>query len=119
MIYELTEPQYNKILRFWKYIDAIEKQINKHKKTINEYLGYDNSYDNSIIWNSHDVIRAENELLEQDEIFVHSSELLSKLNYYNSEYEKYINSIGFELGDRSQSETLFQLLNMGIIIDDY
>lgn len=119
MIYELTEPQYNKIVRFWKYIDAIEKQLNKHKKTINEYLGYTNLYKNEINWNSYDVIAAENELLEQDEISVHSSELLSKLNYYNSEYEKYINSIGFELCDHSQSETLFQLLNMGIIIDDY
>ena len=119
MIYELTEQQYNKIVRFWKYIDNIEKQLNKHMKTINEYLGYNNSYDNSINWNSHDVMRAENELLEQDEIYIHSSELLSKLDYYNCEYEKYINSIGFELGDHSQSETLFQLLNMGIIIDDY
>lgn len=116
MIYELTEQQYNKIVRFWKYIDHIEKQLNKHKKIIHEYLGYN---DNSINWNSQDVMRAENDLFEQDEITIHSSELLSKLNYYNSEYEKYIQSIGFKLGDYSQSETLFQLLNFGIIIDDY
>lgn len=119
MIYELTEPQYNKIVRFWKYINAIEEQLHNHKKTIYAYLGYTNLYNNEINWNSHDVMRAENDLLEQDEISVHSSELLSKLDYYNNEYEKYINSIGFELGDRLQSETLFQLLNMGIAIDDY
>ena len=116
MIYELTEQQYNKIVRFWKYIDNIEKQLNNHMKTINEYLGYN---DNIINWNSRDVMSAENDLLEQDEISIHSSILLSKLDYYNCEYEKYINSIGFEFGDHSQSEPLFQLLNMGIVIDDY
>ena len=37
------------------------------------------------------------------------------LIYYEQEYEKYINSIGFELRNRTYDELLFHLLNEGIV----
>ena len=44
-------------------------------------------------------------------------EIKSKLNYYQQEYEKYLDSIGLELNDRTYDEILFNLLNNGIILD--
>lgn len=119
MIYELTEQQYNKIVRFWKYINNIEKELNNLKIIINDHLGYSNVYDDGFNWKCHETMYAENELYEQEIISTRSLDLLSKLDYYNNQYESYVNSIGFELGDYRQSETLFQLLNNGIVIDDY
>ncbi len=43
--------------------------------------------------------------------------LRGKLNYHQQEYEKYINYIGFKLNDRTYDETLFNLLNNGIVLD--
>lgn len=119
MIYELSEQQYNKVVRFWKHINNIEKKLKILKIIISEFLGYcEYDYD-EINWNDYNVMDAENTLYEQEIISTKSSELLSQLAYYENEYKKYINSIGFELGNYSQSETLFQLLNTGIVIDDY
>lgn len=117
MINELTEQQYNKILRFWKHIKNIEKQLDELEPIICNYMGYSEA--DEINWKGYEVSRAEHDLYEQDMISTKSSELLSKLDYYNNEYVAYINSIGFVLGDYSQSEILFQLLNHGIIIDAY
>jgi hypothetical protein len=119
MIYELSEQQYNKVVRFWKHINNIEKKLKKLQTAIYNFLGYCNYYDYGINWNDYNVMYAENTLYEQEIISTKSADLLSQLAYYENEYKKYINSIGFELGNYSQSETLFQLLNTGIVIDDY
>lgn len=118
MIHELSKKQYNKVVRFWKHINHIKKQLKILKIIISEYLGYcDYDYD-EINWNSYEVMDAENILYEKEIIPTKSSEFLSQLAYYETEYEKYINSIGFELGNYRQSETLFHLLNHGFYIGD-
>jgi len=126
----LTLFQYNKICKYWRCINKTSYKI-KHfdyskfdkytenmssvsylyKETYDEYEAYaDDAYD-----------------LYDDEILpdwikycrarIALKKLKKRLIYYEQEYEKYIQSIGFELNDASYDERLFNLLNNGIIVE--
>ena len=56
-------------------------------------------------------------LILYEKLDIYIQKLRDKLIYYQQEYEKYINYIGFELNDRTYDETLFNLLNNGIVLD--
>jgi len=103
----LTTIQYNKICKYWKVFEKISYKLDninysKYKsyeefsddeETILEYVEHNKKLDNYI------------------------EKLKGELIYHQQEYETYINSIGFKLNDITYDETLFNLLNNGIIID--
>ncbi len=85
-IAELSYSQYQKILRFWRLIEATEKC--KYDLAERMYRLEDVPYFG----------------VEQ------------QLQYWEQEYKAYIERIGFRLGDREMSEPLFQLINQGVIM---
>ncbi len=102
----LTFNQYNKICKYWKIIEKISHKINQFK-----YVKY----------KTYDVYDDEEEILKcikyNKKLDKYFEEQNGKLNYFQQEYEKYINSIGFKLNDRTYDESIFSLLNDGIVID--
>ena len=42
---------------------------------------------------------------------------MGKLQYFEEEYKKYVFNIEYELNNQNYDETLFNLLNNGIIIE--
>lgn len=92
----LTRIQYNKICKYWKVIDNISCKLSGF-----DYLQYCSSH-----------------YRQEQELSTYIENLKGKITYYEQEYEKYINSIGFVLNDRTYDEELFQLLNNGIVLDE-
>jgi|688.fasta_scaffold351740_2 hypothetical protein len=103
----LNAIQYNKICRYWRFIN--EASYNLDNFDYSRYMSYqDYSDDEETILNCINNNTKLDRSLEK---------LKGKLTYYQEEYERYINSIGFELGNRTYDEILFNLLNDGIILD--
>ena len=84
----LTSIQYNKICKYWRFIHELSYKL--------EHFDYSDDDEEAIT----------------DSYF---EKVKEKLNYQQQEYEKYIISIGFELGNRTYDEKLFDLLNNGIV----
>jgi hypothetical protein len=103
----LTTKQYNKIIKYWTYINKISHKIKNFDYSKYEwYEEYSDDEEHIIECKTH------NKKLDDkiDQLYWHSC-------YYYQEYEKYINSIGYELNNRTYDEILFNLLNDGIVLD--
>jgi len=103
----LTPVQYNKICKYWRYINKVSCKLENFDysqyKYYHEYADDEETITECINYNN--------------EIYNYREKLKGKLIYYQKEYEKYINSIGFELINRTYDEILFNLLNDGIVLD--
>jgi hypothetical protein len=103
----LNPIQYNKICKYWRFINEISYKLENF-----DYSKYESYQEYS------DDEETISRCIERNNKLDRCLEKLKeKLNYYQQEYEKYINSIGFELGNRTYDEILFNLLNDGIILD--
>jgi hypothetical protein len=91
----LTELQYNKICKYWKYIDKYSHKLYKLEHNSSLYMLSDE--------------------YSKDDYF-YMEKLKNKLTYYQQEYERYINNIGFTLNNETYDEHLFNLLNNGIVL---
>ena len=103
----LSQIQYNKICKYWKIIEKYSYKV--------EHFNYNNykSYEKY----SDDEERSKECIENNKRIDDNLQKIKNKLNYYEQEYEKYINTIGFELNNRNYDEHLFNLLNNGMILD--
>lgn len=103
----LTTIQYNKICKYWKLIDKISYKLDNFDYS--KYKWYEDFSDD------------EETILEfieyNEKLDGYIEKLRGKLNYYQQEYEKYINYIGFTLNNRTYDDVLFELLNNGIVLD--
>jgi hypothetical protein len=103
----LNQRQYDTICKYFKIIE----RLNKEKKILDQTSRYQ-TYD---YWSDDDYILKcidyNNRLNNQ------YKEIQDKLIYYEQEYNKYINKIGFKLNDTTQDEHLFNLLNNNILLD--
>ena len=102
----LNPSQYNKICKYWKFMNDTLYKLEHVKYVYKDYQEY--SDDEEHITRCTTYNRKVDRYHEKNR---------GMLNYYQQEYEKYINSIGFELGNRTYDEILFHLLNEGIVLD--
>lgn len=108
----LTEKQYNKIIKYWSKIEKLENKINKYSNYIQVNIGinYGEYLDIDEVDETIDYFVSARDALEQYELFK------NELIYLKSEYENYINELGYQFSDTNQDEKLFQLINNGILI---
>ena len=104
----LTQIQYNKICKYWKFIDKFLHQLNNFDYE-NKYRRYDEFLDNEEI--IYECIE-HNKKLDNLQL-----EIKNWLKYYYEQYELYLVSIGIRLCDNAQDEVLFNLINNGVILD--
>lgn len=104
----LTKIQYNKINKYWEIINKISYKLENFDYS--KYMSYEYYSDDD----EETIIEC---LKNNKKIDNYKEKLEGKFTYYQQEYEKYINSIGFELNDTTYDEHLFNLLNNGIILD--
>ena len=103
----LTTIQYNKICKYWKVFEKISYKLENFNYSNYRYYEEFSDDEETIL-----------ECIEHNgRLDIYIQKLRGKLIHYQQEYEKYINSIGFELNDRTYDETLFNLLNNGIVLD--
>jgi len=103
----LTAIQYNRICKYWKVFEKISYKLENFNYSNYRYYEEFSDDEETIL-----------ECIEHNEkLDIYIQKLRGKLIYYQQEYEKYINYIGFELNDRTYDETLFNLLNNGIVLD--
>ena len=104
----LTVKEYNNICKYWRLIEKYTQLLKNFDHS--KYKKYENYLDD------------EEELLES--IYYNKklrnkwSMIEGKIKYYEEEYEKYVNKIGYKLSDQTQNEILFNLLNNGLIMDN-
>ena len=103
----LNPNQYNKICKYWKFINETSYKLEHFDYS--KYQSYQEYSDDEEVIS--ECIKCNKKLDNYVE------KLRGRLNYYQNEYEKYINSIGFELSNRTYDEILFNLLNDGIVLD--
>ncbi len=107
----LDQNQYNKICKYWSFINKFSSKIEDFDYS--KYI-YTSSLDSS---DDEESIRTK--IIKHGKIIDYQLEKLKGiLKFYQQEYEKYINSIGFELNNRTYDEILFTFLNDGIILND-
>ena len=96
----LNIKQYNKICKYWRIIEKYKSKIE--------------NFDYSKYWSYEEYTDDEDSIIECIEHNKHITNRYKKLEgrlmYYESEYIKYINNLGYELNDRMQSEYLFNLI---------
>jgi uncharacterized FAD-dependent dehydrogenase len=103
----LTATEFNKIIKYWKYIEKLTAKIEGFNYSI--YQNYEDFSDDDETIES---VKRHNNRLD-----VIIENLRGKLRNYERSYEDYVKRLGYKLNDRSQDEVLFNLLNNGIIIN--
>ncbi len=105
----LNVKQYNIIVKYWKIIEKYKSKL-KNFHYSNKYMSYEEFTD--------DEETIEECIKHNTSVSEHFKKLQGLLNYYEQEYENYINKIGYNLNEQNQNEHLFNLLNNGILLDN-
>jgi hypothetical protein len=100
----LTEKQFRKICQYWKRMD----KLNEHLDRPLTYRRYNEYMPDELI---------EETLRHNQELTTHHENIHSLLQYFETEYATYVESLGYQLRDASQPEILFNLLNNGILVE--
>lgn len=111
----LTEKQYNKIIKYWSKIEKLENRIYYYGCYINQINDGDPWLYNDF-FDTEDIDDAINQLEKTKKVLEQYDCLKNELKYLKSEYENYINELGYQFSDTNQDEKLFQLINNGILI---
>ena len=103
----LNIKQYNAICKYWRIIE-------KYKSKIDNFHLYVTYKDYNEFSDDEEIIA---ECVEHNNrIDKRFENLIGRLNYYEQEYTNYVNKIGYKLNDQTQNESLFNLLNNGILL---
>ena len=104
----LSVKQYNVICKYWRIIETYRSKLENFDYS--KYTSYEEFTDDEET--IAECIEHNNHISKRYE------KLEGRLNYYEQEYVKYVNNIGYNFNDQTQNEHLFNLLNNGIILDN-
>jgi hypothetical protein len=100
----LTEKQFRKICHYWQRMEKLKQQLDR-PVTYRKYTEY-----------MHDEL-IEETLRHNEHIRTQHENIHSLLQYFETEYSNYVESLGYHLSDASQPEALFHLLNNGMWVE--
>ena len=103
--------QYNTILKYWSIIESLKNKVEKFNNLHNNYTMYAYS---DYHYEKEDIDRSYTMRFKLENYY---DNLMGKLQYFEEEYKKYVFNIEYELNNQNYDETLFNLLNNGIIIE--
>jgi hypothetical protein len=104
----LNAKQYNVICKYWRLIEKYKSKIENFDYS--NYSCYEEFTDDEET--IAECVEHNNRISKRYE------KLEGRLNYYEQEYENYVNNIGYKFNDQTQNEHLFNLLNNGILLDN-
>ena len=96
------------ICKYWRIIQKYKSKL--ENVNYSKYMSYEEFTDDEETIT--DCVEHNNRIFKCHE------KLQGLLNYYEQQYAKYVNKIGYTFNDQTQNEHLFNLLNNGILLDN-